>query len=147
MQNALRLSILPLAAVLAAVLVLGRGDDAAGKPVTTKRGVTTQGRELKLGLDSHGRPSAFATQLVALRPNGRAIGMPWGSSPSDGVPFERDGDKLHVAQTGNGWEAPLDGTVTDGGLRGALARIVHTRPKTKPSFDCKSPHVHFFADA
>jgi hypothetical protein len=146
MQNALRLSILPLAAVLALVLLLGRGDDAAGKPVTTKRGVTTQGREFKLGVDSKGRPSAFSTQIVALCPNGNMVGMPWDPSAADGIPFDRKGDKLHVHESGDGWKLALDGTVAkDGSTRGTVSLAVHITPKSKPAFDCKSPHVRFFA--
>jgi hypothetical protein len=134
--------------VLAAVLLLGRGDDRPGKPVTTKRGVTTQGREFKLGVDSHGRPSAFATQIVSLCPNGNMIGMPWDPSASDGVPFRRDGDKLHVEETGDGWKLALDGTVAkDGSTRGDVSLIVHITPKSKPAYDCRSPHVRFFAGA
>jgi hypothetical protein len=148
MQTALRLSILPLVAVLALVLFLGHGDDAAGKPVTTKRGVTTQGREFKLGVDSHGRPSAFSTQIVALCANGNTIGMPWDPSVAGGVPFARDGDELHVEETGDGWKLSLDGTVAqDGSTRGTVSLVVHITPKSKPAYDCRSPHVRFFAGA
>jgi hypothetical protein len=146
MQTALRLTIVPLVAVLALVLFLGRGGDAAGKPVTTKHGVTTQGREFKLGVDAHGRPSAFSTQLVALCPNGNQIGMPWDPSVAEGVRFQRDGDKLHVQESGQGWKLALDGTVAeDGSTRGNVSLVVHVTPKTKPAFDCSSPHVRFFA--
>src|SRR4051794_11640946 len=146
MQNALRLSILPLAAVLALVLFLGRGDDAAGKPVTTKRGVTTQGREFKLGVDSHGRPSAFSTQLLAICPDGSMISMTWDPSVAGGVPFTRDGDNLRVKESGDGWKLSLDGTVAkDRSTRGNVSLIVHVTPKTKPAYDCRSPHVRFFA--
>ena len=146
MQNALRLAIFPLVLVLVAVLLLDRGGDEPGKPVTTKRGVTTQGREFKLGVDSHGRPAAFSTQLVALCPNGNMIGMPWDPAAAEGVPFERHGDKLHVGETGDGWKLALDGTVAkDGSTRGTASLIVHITPKSKPAYDCTSPHVRFFA--
>jgi hypothetical protein len=144
----LRLVFYPLAALLLAVLLLGRGDDAAGKPVTTKRGVTTQGREFTLGVDSHGRPSAFSTKLLAICPNGSMIGMTWDPSVADGVPFTRDGDSLRVQESGDGWKLSLDGTVAkDGSTRGHVSLIVHITPKSKPAFDCTSPHVRFFAGA
>lgn len=146
MQTALRLAILPLVLILALVLFAERGDGAPGKPVTTKRGVTTQGRAFTLGVDSHGRPAAFSTQLVALCPNGNIITMPWDPSAADGVPFERDGDKLHVAESGQGWKLSLDGTVAKGGsTRGTVSLVVHITPKSKPAYDCTSPHVRFFA--
>jgi hypothetical protein len=148
MQTAMRLAIVPLVAVLAAILFLGRGDDAVGKPVTTKLGVTTQGRQFKLGLDSKGHPSAFATQLVALCPNGNMIGMPWDPAAVDGVRFARDGDRLHVQETGDGWKLSLDGTAAEGGsMRGSLSLVVHIAPKSKPAYDCTSPHVRFSAGA
>src|SRR5215208_2147198 len=68
-----RLALLPLVVVLAAVLLLGRGD-AAGKTVTTKLGVTTQGREFRLGLDSDGRVSRFSTALSARHDDRPALG-------------------------------------------------------------------------
>jgi hypothetical protein len=145
-QLAMRLSILPLAAVLAAVLFLGHGDDAVGKPVSTKLGVTTQGRQFKLGLDSNGRPAAFSTQLVALCANGNMISMPWDPAAADGVKFARNGDKLHVQETGDGWKLALDGTVAeDGSMRGNVSLLVHITPKSKPAYDCTSPHVRFTA--
>lgn len=148
MQTALRLSIVPLVLVLAAALWFGRGDDAPGKPVTTKLGTTTQGREFRLGLDAHGHPSAFSTQLVARCPGGHLITMPWAPTAASGVRFDRDGDKLHVGEHGEGWKLALDGTVAkDGSARGTLSLIVHVTPKTKPAFDCASPHVRFFAGA
>jgi hypothetical protein len=148
MQTVLRLLVVPLVLVLAVALWLGRGDDAPGKPVTTKLGVTTQGREFRLGLDAHGRPSMFSTQLVASCPNGHLITMPWTPTAASGVPFERDGDELRVGEQGKGWKLALDATVAkDGSARGTVSLIVHVTPRTKPAFDCTSPHVRFFAGA
>jgi hypothetical protein len=143
----LRLALLLLVAAVAAVLVLGR-DHAAGKPVTTKLGATTQGREFKLGLDKDGRPAAFDTELLALCPTGRTIGMPWNPSDGDPVRFAWNGDRVHVQESGDGWKLALDGRKTPGGgLRGDISLVVHVTPKTKPAYDCTSPHVKFFAGA
>jgi hypothetical protein len=142
-----RFAFYPLVVALAAVLLLGR-DHAAGKPVTTKLGATTQGREFKLGLDKKGRPAAFDTALLAICPSGRTIGMPWSPTDGDPVRFERDGDRVRVQESGDGWKLALDGRMTDGGgLRGAVSLVVHVTPKTKPAYDCASPHVRFFAGA
>ena len=144
----LRLAFYPLAALLIAVLLLGRGDDAAGKAVSTKLGATTQGREFKLGLDAKGRPAAFATEIIALCPNHTTVGMPGDPDAQDGVAVERDGDRLRVKESGDGWALTLDGTVREGGaLRGTLSLVVHIRPKRGASYDCTSPHVRFFAGA
>lgn len=140
-----RVVLFTVAAVLAAVLWLGR-DHAAGKPVTTKLGATTQGREFKLGLDAKGRPAAFDTTLLAMCPTGRQIGMPWNPSDGDPVHFKWSGDRVHVAESGDGWRLALDGTKTPaGGLRGGISLVVHVTPKTKPAYDCTSPNVRFFA--
>jgi hypothetical protein len=140
-----RVALFALAAVLAAALLIGR-DHAAGKPVTTKLGATTQGREFKLGLDAKGRPAAFDTTLLANCPTGRQIGMPWNPADGDPVRFERDGDRLRVQESGDGWKLVLDGRTTEaGGLRGGLSLVVHVTPKTKPAYDCTSPNVRFFA--
>lgn len=134
-----------LALVLVAVLWIGR-DDTPGAPVKTKLGTTTQGRAFKLGLDAKDRPSAFSTDVAAICPSGTTISMPWDPSVRDGIRFERRGDRLHVAERDTGYELAMDGRVAgDGGLRGTLLLVVHVRPKTKPAFDCTSPHVRFFA--
>src|SRR4051794_31909399 len=98
----LRFAFYPLAAVLAAVLLLGR-DEAAGAPVTTKFGSTTQGRQFELGLDKDGRVATFSTHVVATCPNGHRITMEWDPTDGDPVRFERDGDRLRVAERGDGW--------------------------------------------
>jgi hypothetical protein len=144
----LRLTFYPLAALLIAVLLLGRGDDAVGKAVSTKLGATTQGREFRLGVDAEGRPSRFSTQITALCPNDTTIGMPWDPDSQDGIPFRRERDRLHVAESGDGWKLSLDGTAgAGGGLRGTLSLVVHITPKRGAPYDCTSPHVRFFAGA
>ena len=143
----LRFALYPLAALLVAALLLGR-DEAAGKPVTTKFGTTTQGREFRLGLDKKGRPAKFSTWIIASCPTGRTIGMPWDPADGDPVRFKRDGDRLHVQESGDGWKLQLDGTMDDrGGIRGTVSLVVHVTPKTKPAYDCTSPHVRVFAGA
>jgi hypothetical protein len=140
-----RLALIPLVAALAAILLLGRGE-AAGKTVTTKLGVTTQGRQFKLGLDAKGRPGTFSTELTALCPTGTQISLPWDPSDGDPVPFDRDGDRLHVQERGDGWELELDGRTTEsGGMRGTLSLVMHITPSKRPAFDCRSPHVRFSA--
>ena len=142
----LRLAILPLALVLVAVLVLSARDEAAGKPVKTRHGITTQGLAFALGVDDQGRPSTISTSLVARCPNGRRITMPWDSVDGDGVRFRRDGDRLRVAERSELWELELDGRFDGkGALRGSLEVVVRVKPKTKPAFDCVSKGVRFSA--
>ncbi len=142
-----RLAIYPLAAVLIAVLLLGR-EQAVGKPVTTKYGATTQGRQFKLGLDSGGRPAAFDTSIGAVCPRGSLIEMPWSLGRDDNVDFERDGDRLRVHEHGDGWKLALDARMSEnGGLRGKLSLVVRIKPKRGTAYDCSSPHVTFTAGA
>jgi hypothetical protein len=139
----LRFALYPLAAVLLAMLLIGR-DQAAGSPVTTKYGATTQGRRFELGLDAKGRPAAFDTELVALCPTGRLITMPWSPVDGDDVRFRRDGDRLRATERGDGWELGLDARSDGGGvLHGTLSLIVHVRPETRAPFDCRSRNVRF----
>jgi hypothetical protein len=138
----IRFAFYPAAAVLAAVLLLGR-DHAAGAPVTTKYGATTQGRVFKLGLDKQGRVAAFDTELVALCPNGHTITMPWSPAEREGVHFRRDGDDLRVTERGEGWEQELDASTEGGGLSGTMKLVVHVTPKTRAAFDCVSKHLRF----
>jgi hypothetical protein len=140
-----RLAFYPAAAVLAAVLLLGR-DQAAGAPVTTKFGSTNQGRQFELGLDEKGRVATFDTHVIATCPSGRQVAMPWDPVDGDPVPFERDGDRLRVTESGDGWKLGLDARSTGkGGLRGKLTLVVHVRPKTRAPFDCTARGVTFFA--
>ena len=146
--RAARLAIVPLLALLAgAVLLVGRGD-AAGEPVSTKLGATTQGREFELGVDAKGRPAAFSTALAALCPTGRFVEVPWDPTDGDPVPFERDGDRVRVREEGEDYELELDGTVDEkGGMRGRMSLVVHVTPRTKPAYDCTSRNLRFFAGA
>ena len=140
-----RLAFYPLAAIVAAVLLLGR-EPAVGKPVTTKFGATSQGREFKLGLDEKGRVAAFDTSLGAICPRGSLIEMPWNVQPADNVPFERDGDRLRVRETGDGWTLSLDGRVDERGrMTGKLKLVVRIEPKRSAAYDCVSPDVTFRA--
>jgi len=140
-----RLVFYPLAAVVAAVLLLGR-EEAAGKPVTTKYGATAQGRQFELGLDGKGRPAAFATSVGAICPRGSLIEMPWALGPDDAVPFERDGDRLRVREQGDGWKLALDASVGErGGLRGTVSLVVRITPKRAPAYDCASERIAFSA--
>lgn len=132
-----------LALVLAAVLWIQR-DDTAGKAVTTKYGVTSQGREFKLGIDADGRTSTFATELAATCPTGTTIAMPWDPTDRDPVAFERHGDRLHVAERGEGWAFRLDARVGErGGLRGTVRLDMHLTPKGRAPVDCTSKDVRF----
>ena len=117
----LRLAILPLAAVLVAVLLLSSHDEAAGKPVKKRYGITTQGLAFELGVDAEGRPSTFSTTLVARCPSGHKVTMPWDSADGDGVRFRRDGDRLRVAERSKLWELELDGRFDEQGGRQRLA--------------------------
>ena len=142
----MRLAIVPLVLVLAAILLLGRGDAVAGKPVKTKYGATSQGRECQLRLDDKGRPASFSTELVAICPTGRLVTMPWDSVDGDGVRFVRDDDRLRVTESGDGWKLGLDARSTGkGGLRGKLTLVVHVKPETRVPFDCTARGVTFFA--
>ena len=132
--------------MLVAVLVLSARDEAAGKPVKTRHGITTQGLPFALGVDDDGRPSTFSTSVVTRCPNGRRITMPWDSVDGDGVRFRRDGDRLRVAERSELRELELDGRFDDkGALRGSLKVLVRVKPKTKPAFDCVSKGVRFTA--
>jgi hypothetical protein len=144
----LRLAIVPLAAVLVAVLLMATGDKPAGKPVKTKHGSTTQGLAFELGVDDDGRPAAFKTTVVARCPSGRTVAMPWDSADGDGVRFRSDDDRLRVSERGELWELELDGRFDEQGtLRGSLRVLVRVKPKTKPAFDCVSKDVRFTARA
>lgn len=144
----LRLAILPLAAVLVAVLLLSAQDEAAGKPVKTRYGSTTQGLAFQLGVDDEGRPSTFATTIVARCPSGRTITMPWDSVDGDGVRFDRDGDRLRVLERGELWELELDGRFDEKGtIDGSLRVVVRVKPKTEAAFSCVSKGVRFTARA
>jgi len=116
----MRFAIVPLVLVLAAILLLGRGDAVAGKPVKTKYGATSQGREFQLRLDDKGRPASFSTELVATCPTGRLVNMPC---------------KL--------WKLALDARREGGVLRGTLELVVHVQPETRDPFDCVSKGLTF----
>ena len=139
----MRFAIVPLVLVLAAILLLGRGDAVAGKPVKTKYGATSQGREFRLRLDDKGRPASFSTELVALCPTGRMVTMPWDSADGDGVRFVRDGDRLRVAEQSKLWKLALDARREGGVLRGTLELVVHVQPETRDPFDCVSKGITF----
>jgi hypothetical protein len=134
-----------LGLVLVAVLWTQR-DTTAGKAVTTKYGVTAQGREFKLGIDAKGRTSTFATEVAAICPTGTTISMPWDPTDGDPAPFERHGDRLHVAERGDGWALRLDARVNErGGLRGTVRLDMHLTPKGRSPIDCSSKDVRFSA--
>ena len=139
----MRFAIVPLVLVLAAILLLGRGDAVAGKPVKTKYGATSQGRQFQLRLDDKGRPASFSTELVALCPTGRMVTMPWDSVDGDGVRFVRDGDRLRVAEQSKLWKLALDARREGGVLRGTLELVVHVQPETRDPFDCVSKGITF----
>ena len=144
----LRLAIIPLVAVLVAVLLLSAADQPAGKPVKTRHGSTSQGLGFKLSVDDEGRPSTFSTTLVARCPSGRTLSMPWDSVDGDGVRFRREDDRLRVVERSELWELELDGRLdAEGTIRGSLQVVVHVKPKTKPAFDCVSKDVRFTARA
>ena len=142
----MRLAILPLAAALVAVLLLSSHDEAAGKPVEKRYGITTQGHPFELAVDAEGRASTFSTSVVARCPSGHAVTMPWDSADGDGVRFRRDGDRLRVAERSKLWELELDGRFDDkGAVSGSLRVVVRVKPKTKPAFSCASKNVRFTA--
>jgi hypothetical protein len=142
-----RLVIVALVALLVGVVLLVLAhDDAAGEPVATKLGATTQGRQFELGVDAKGRPAHFATEIVAQCPTGRSVSVPWDPTDGDPVPFERDGDRVRVREEGQDYELEMDGTVdAKGGMRGRLSLVVHVTPRTKPAYDCASKNLRFFA--
>jgi hypothetical protein len=134
-----------LALGLVAVLWMQR-DTTAGKVVTTKYGVTTQGRQFKLGIDGKGRTGSFATEVAAICPTGTTIAMPWDPTDGDPAPFERHGDRLHVAERGDGWALRLDARVNEhGGLRGTVRLDMHLTPKGHAPVDCSSKDIGFSA--
>jgi hypothetical protein len=139
----MRLAIVPLVLVLAAILLLGRGDAVAGKPVKTESGETSQGRGFQLRLDADGRPTSFSTELVATCPSGRQVVMPWLSDDGDGVRFRRDGDRLRVDERAALWQLGLDARREGGVLKGTLDVVVRVRPKTKDPFDCVAKGIAF----
>jgi hypothetical protein len=142
----IRISVLAVIFVIVSVVSLSRLDTGPGKPVATVKGVTSQGRTFEAKIDDHGNPVSFDTALTALCPSGRQIPMPWSPVDGDAVHFRRDGDKLRVAEWGDGWRLDLDAKVADGGaLRGTMTLVVHVRPKTRAPFDCASPKVRVSA--
>ena len=142
----IRISVLAAVFVIVAAVSFTRLDRAPGKPVATKYGATSQGRAFSVKVDADGSPVAFDTALSALCPSGRTISMPWSPAAADAVRFNRDGDRLKVAEWGDGWRLELDGRVADGGaLRGTMWLVVNVRPKTRAPFDCRSPQVRFSA--
>src|SRR5215207_6947476 len=141
----MRFAFYPLAAVLAAVLLLGR-DQAAGAPVSTKLGTTTQGRQFELSLDKDGKITAFKTLVTATCPNGHKLTLPWDPADGDPVRFAHDGDRVRVAERGEGWRLGLDARGTKrGGLRGTLSLVIHVTPETRPAYDCTATGVRFLA--
>lgn len=137
-----RLSLVSLLIVVVAAVWIGRGG-GPGEPVATKYGATSQGRQFELRVDAEGVPVAFATSLSALCPSGRMVEMPWMPVDGDGVRFERRGDRLHLAEHGDGWRQELDAKVAGGRVTGTMTLVVHVRPKTRAPFDCRSPKVRF----
>ena len=76
------------------------------------------------------------------------IGMPWNPAAATGSASSADGDRLHVQESGDGWKLVLDGRDLAGGPSRAHCRSSCTmKPKTKPAYDCTSPHVTFSAGA
>jgi hypothetical protein len=142
----LRISVLAAVFVVVTVVSLSRLDQGPGKPVATKHGVTSQGRTFELRVDADGDAVAFDTALAALCPSGRTISMPWSPVDGEAVHFRRDGDRLRVAEWGDGWRLDLDAAESgDGALRGTMQLVVHVRPKTQAAFDCRSPKVRVSA--
>ena len=141
-----RLSVLVLLVAVVSAGMVAMRDRGPGKPVATKYGVTSQGREFAVKVDGDGQPVAFSSEIAALCPSGRMASMPWSPSEADGVPFHRAGDKLTVAERGELWELELDGTVAkDGALRGTMSLVLHVKPKTRAPYDCTSPRVRVSA--
>jgi hypothetical protein len=84
--------VLLLVGVLTALLLATGIEHGPGKPVATKYGATSQGREFSLRVDADGTPVAYDTELAALCPDGRSISMPWAPVDGEGVRFERRGE-------------------------------------------------------
>jgi hypothetical protein len=142
----IRISVLALVLVAVVAAVSLWRDRGPGKPVATKYGATSQGRAFFVKLDADDRPVAFETSLGALCPTGRMVEMPWAPVDGDGVHFQRRGDRLHLAEHGDGWRQEIDAEVGAGGrLRGTMTLVVHVTPKTRAAFDCRSPKVRFSA--
>ena len=58
--------------------------------------------------------------------------MQWDPADGDPVRFEHDGDRLRVAERGDGWELALDARSTGpGGLRGTLELVIHVKPESR----------------
>ena len=144
----IRISALAAILVVVSVVSLSRLETGPGKPVATKYGATSQGQRFAVRIDDGGRPVAFDTSLSAVCPDGRMVPMPWSPKDGDAVHFRRDGDRLTVAEWGDGWRQELDATVAKGGsLRGTMSLVVHVRPKTRAPYDCRSPKVRVSAGA
>ena len=142
----IRISVLAAIFVVVSVVSLSRLETGPGKPVATKHGVTSQGRAFELRVDADGDAVAFDTTLTAICPGGRLIAMPWSPVDGDAVHFRHDGDRLRVAEWGDGWRLELDAKVGGGGaLSGTMTLVVHVRPKTRAAFDCRSPKVRVSA--
>ncbi len=123
-------------------------DRGPGEPVATKYGSTTQGRAFELRLDEDGRPVSYDTTLTARCPDGRAISMPWQPVDGDGVVFRRDGDRLRVKESGDGWKLSLDATLAgSGALKGVAQLSLHLTPKGHAPVDCSSSRVRVSAGA
>lgn len=147
MTTWIRISVLAVLFAAVSVVSLSRLESRPGKPVATKHGVTSQGRAFELRIDDEGRPVAFDTELSAICPSGRMIAMPWSPVHGDGVRFRRDGDRLRVSESGDGWRLSLDGKAGDGTLRGTAQLVVHVTPKSRAAYDCRSPRVRVSAGA
>jgi hypothetical protein len=141
----LRVPLVLLLCAGAVVFALGY-DRGPGEPVATKYGSTTQGRAFELRLDADGRPVSFDTTLSARCPDGRTITMPWAPVDGDGVVFRRDGERLRVKESGDGWKLSMDATVAgSGALRGVAELSLHLTPRKHAPVDCASPQVRVTA--
>lgn len=141
----LRVPLVLLLCAGAVVLALGL-DRGPGEPVATKHGSTSQGRAFELRVDADGRPVSFDTTLTARCPDGRSISMPWGPVDGDGVAFRRDGERLRVTESGDGWRLAMDATLTGSGVLSGVARLtVHLTPRGRAAIDCASPRVRVTA--
>jgi hypothetical protein len=89
-----RLVFYPVAIAVGAILMIGRGDAAAGEvPLVGK---TSQDASISVEVDGDGRPMGLDTQLTATCPNGHSYSVRWHEIESDAVPFRRDGSRLWV---------------------------------------------------